>query len=138
MIIKTSTHRSSYRRYSVRKGFLRNFTKFTGKHLCQSLFFNKAAGLKFLRTPFVQNTSGRHLRNDNFIKKETLAQVFSCEFSEISKNTFFTEQIRATASELNYRCLIWNINSKRDKTWVIYQRKNQTWRSEVTTKKNNI
>ena len=24
----------------------------------------------------------------NFIKKETLAQVFSCEFSEISKNTF--------------------------------------------------
>ena len=25
----------------------------------------------------------------NFIKKETLAQVFSCEFFEISKNTFF-------------------------------------------------
>ena len=31
---------------------LRNFAKFTGKHLCQSLFFNKVAGLaKFLRTP---------------------------------------------------------------------------------------
>ena len=25
-----------------------------------------------------------------FIKKETLAQVFSCEFWKISKNTFFT------------------------------------------------
>ena len=25
------------------KGLLRNFTKFTGKHLCQSLFFNKVA-----------------------------------------------------------------------------------------------
>ena len=25
----------------------------------------------------------------NFIKKESLAQVFSCEFSEIFKNTFF-------------------------------------------------
>ena len=25
----------------------------------------------------------------NFIKKETLAQVFSCKFCEISKNTFF-------------------------------------------------
>ena len=25
----------------------------------------------------------------NFIKKETLTQVFSCEFCEISKNTFF-------------------------------------------------
>ena len=59
--------RSSHRRCSVRKGVLRNFTKFTGKHLCQSLFFNKVA--------------------------ETLAQVFSCEFCEISKNSFFTEQL---------------------------------------------
>ena len=25
----------------------------------------------------------------NYIKKETLAQVFSCKFYEISKNTFF-------------------------------------------------
>ena len=53
------------------KGVLRNFAKFTGKHLCQSIFFNKVAGAC------------------NFIKKETLAQVFSCEFCEISKNTFF-------------------------------------------------
>ena len=35
----------------------------------------------------------------NFIKKETLAQVFSCEFGEISKNAFFTEHFWATASE---------------------------------------
>ena len=33
------------KRCSVKKGVLENFTKFTGKHLCQSLFFNKAAGL---------------------------------------------------------------------------------------------
>ena len=33
----------------------------------------------------------------NFIKKEALAQVFSCEFCEISKNTFFTEHLWATA-----------------------------------------
>ena len=37
--------RSSRRRCSVRKSVLRNFTKFTGKHLCQSPFFNKVAGL---------------------------------------------------------------------------------------------
>ena len=61
------------------KGVLRNFKKFTGKHLCQSLFFNKFAGL-------------------NFIKKETLAQVFSCDFFEISKSTFFTEHLWTTAS----------------------------------------
>ena len=29
-----------------KKGVLRNFAKFTGKHLCQSLFFNKVAGLR--------------------------------------------------------------------------------------------
>ena len=34
----------------------------------------------------------------NFIKKETPVQVFSCEFCEISKNTFFTEHLWATAS----------------------------------------
>ena len=34
----------------------------------------------------------------NFIKKETLAQVFSYEFCKISKNTFFTEHLWATAS----------------------------------------
>ena len=74
-------HRSSHQRCSIKKGVLRNFTNFTGKHLCQSLFFNKVAGLrpatllkkrlwhrcfpvnfvKFLRTPFLQNTSGRLL-----------------------------------------------------------------------------
>ena len=34
----------------------------------------------------------------NFIKKETLAQVFSCEFCKISKNIFFTEHLRKTTS----------------------------------------
>ena len=34
----------------------------------------------------------------NFIKKETLTQVFSCEFCEIFKNTILTEHLPATAS----------------------------------------
>ena len=53
--------RSSHQRCSIKKGVLRNFAKFTGKHLCQSLFFNKVASgaCNFLRTPFSQNTSGR-------------------------------------------------------------------------------
>ena len=33
-----------------------------------------------------------------FIKKETLAQVFSFEFCEIFRNIFFTEHLWATAS----------------------------------------
>ena len=61
------------RKCSIKKGVLRNFTKFSGKYLCQSLFFGKIAGLRpatlskkrlwhryfpvnianFLRAPFV-------------------------------------------------------------------------------------
>ena len=64
-----------------KKSVLRNFAKFTGKNLRQNLFLNKVAGLrpatllkkrlwhrcftvnfvKFLRTPFLQNTYGRLL-----------------------------------------------------------------------------
>ena len=55
----------SHRRCSLRKCVLRNFAKFTGKHLCQSL------------------------RPATLLKKETLAQMFSCEFCEISKIAFF-------------------------------------------------
>ena len=36
----------------------------------------------------------------NFIKKETLAQVFSCEFCEISKKTFFYRTHLVAASVL--------------------------------------
>ena len=34
----------------------------------------------------------------NFIKKEILAQVFSCEFYEISKNIYFYKTIPVAAS----------------------------------------
>ena len=47
------------------------------KYLCQSLFLSC-----------------------NFIKKETLAHGFSCEFCKIFKNTFFTEHLWITASIL--------------------------------------
>ena len=40
------------------------------------------------------------------MKKETLAQVFSCEFYEIFKNTFFTEHLRTTASDDIYALLL--------------------------------
>ena len=45
LCIHCFSSRSSHRRCSVRKGVLRNFAKFTGKHLCQSLFFNEVTGL---------------------------------------------------------------------------------------------
>ena len=35
----------------------------------------------------------------NFIKKETLEEVFPCEICKISENTFFPENLRTIASE---------------------------------------
>ena len=32
-------------------------------------------------------------------KKETLAQIFSCEICEISNNTFLTEHVRVSTSQ---------------------------------------
>ena len=47
LLHKRTSSRSSHKRCSVRKGVLRNFAKFTGKYLCQSLYFNKVAGLSY-------------------------------------------------------------------------------------------
>ena len=41
------TGRSSNPEKFCKKGTLRNFAKFTEKHLCQSLFFNKVADLGY-------------------------------------------------------------------------------------------
>ena len=47
-------------------------------------------------------------------KKETLAQVFCCEFCQISKNTFFTEQLWTTAFECQIHPEIWLVVSSVD------------------------
>ena len=65
-----------------KKCVLRNFAKFTGKHLYQSLFLNKVAGLR-----------------PATLLKEALAQAFSCEFCEISKNTFSYRTLPGGASD---------------------------------------
>ena len=57
--------RSSRPGLFCKRGILKNFAKFTGKRLCQRL--KK--------------------------KKESLAQVFSFDFCEISENTIFSEHL---------------------------------------------
>ena len=44
-----------------------------------------------------------------FIKKETLTQVFSYEFCEISKNTFSTEHLQTTASVECKYLWVWSV-----------------------------
>ena len=44
LLFEICSSRSSRPEVFLKKGVLRNSTKFTRKHLCQSLFFNKVAG----------------------------------------------------------------------------------------------
>ena len=44
--VETDQCRSSRLQMLFKIGFLKKFAKFTGKHLCQSLFFNKVACLR--------------------------------------------------------------------------------------------
>ena len=71
----------------IKKGVLKNLAKFTGKHLCQSLF-NKVSLLK------------RDFNKVSLLKRDS-AQVFSCEFCKVFKNTFFTERLGTTAFDLS-------------------------------------
>ena len=48
----------------------------------------------------------------NFIKKESPAQVLSCEFCEISKNTFLYRTLLEAASEKLFR--FWKFSRKTD------------------------
>ena len=50
--------RSSRPEVFRKKGVFRNFAKFTGKHLRQSLFFNKVVGLRLLLNSFFLNRGG--------------------------------------------------------------------------------
>ena len=70
--------------FCCKKAVLRKFAKFTGKHQCQSVFFNKIVGL----------------RSATLLKKETLAQVFSCKFCEISENILFRNFAKFTGKHL--------------------------------------
>ena len=94
LLLKQRIHscifRSSHQKCSVKQYVLRNFAKFRGKHLRQSLFFNKIAGTatllkkrllhrcfpvnfaKFLKIPISQKTSGRLLL---YFEKNTLTYL---------------------------------------------------------------
>ena len=71
-------HWSSHRKCSIEICVLENFTKFTGKHLCQSLFFNKVAGLRL----------------STLLKKRLWHKCFTVNFVKFLKTPFFTEHLQ--------------------------------------------
>ena len=71
-------YRSSRLEVFCRKDVLRNFEKFTGKQLCQSLFFNKVVGL----------------RTVTLLKKRFWYRCFRVNFSKFLKTPSITEHLR--------------------------------------------
>ena len=74
-------------RCSVKKTVLKDLAKFTGKRVYRSLYFNKVEGGGL-----------------QFYQKNTPAQVLSCEFCKIFRNTYFEEHLQMPVSRA---CLPW-------------------------------
>ena len=70
--------KSSHQRRSIITGVLENFAKFTGKHVCQSLFFNKVAGPRL----------------GTLIKKRLWHKCFLVNFAKCLRTSFLTEKLR--------------------------------------------
>ena len=69
---------NSDRKRCVQTGDLRDFIKFTGKHLCQSLFFNKFAAL----------------RPATLLKKRLWHRCFHVNFAKCLRTLFATEHLQ--------------------------------------------
>ena len=70
-------NRSSPPKMSCKKGVLKSFAKFTGKHLYQSLFFNKVVGLRFA----------------TLLKKRFWHRCFLVNFAKFLRTPFLMEGI---------------------------------------------
>ena len=77
-----TTTRSSQQRCSMKKSVLGNSTKFTRKHLYQSLFVNKVAGL----------------RPATLLKKRLWHRCFPLNFVKFLRAPFYIEHVCTTAS----------------------------------------
>ena len=100
--------RAFFRRCSLKKVLL-DILQNTEKHLRQSLFINKVAGLRKSQV------------SCNFIKKETQAQVFSCEFCKDSKNPFSYRTPPVAASPFlhsTYRRMFQSFVERLKDSWI--------------------
>ena len=104
--VRQITKRSNCLEVFCKKGVLKNYPKFTWKHLCWSIVFNKVAGLRpetllkrdsstgvfrwilwnFLRKPFLQNSSA-----GGFFLKDLFLSIFcnGKSFKQIFSTSWF-------------------------------------------------
>ena len=90
--------RSSHRRCPTGKGVLRNFAKFTGKDLCQSLFFNKATDLR----------PATFFRPTTLLKKKLWRRCFPVNFARFLRTLFLQNTLRRLLLEFQlFSALLW-------------------------------
>ena len=76
------------------KSVLKYLAKVIEKHLCHSPFFNNVASSSL-----------------QLYSKNILAKMLLCEFSEVFKKIFFTENLRVTASDILMQVVVtYNLN----------------------------
>ena len=75
--LKVLKLRSSRLEVFCKKGFLKNFTRFTGKHLCQRLFFKKVVCLRLA----------------TLLKKRLWHRCFPMNFAKFLKTSFLKEHL---------------------------------------------
>ena len=80
------------RRCSVKKVFIKTFTKFTGKHLYQSFFLNKVVGLRF----------------GTLFKKRLWYRCFHVNYAKFLRTPIFIEHLRLLLF-LMFRDSCWRI-----------------------------
>ena len=111
VITKEMAYRSSRPEVFHKKVALRNFAKFKGKHLCQSLFVNKVAGLATL------------------LKKRLWHRCFAVNFAELLRTPFLTEHLRWLLLGFCFDSLWWIrewlhciilTNKNADTTWPVF------------------
>ena len=81
------------------KEILKNFVKFIGKHLRWSLLFHKVTSSEAVTWRCSVKKAC------NLFKKETMAQVFFCEYCKIFKNTFYRTPV-ATFADWNHTTVL--------------------------------
>ena len=96
---KTMKNGSNHAEVFCKRDVLSNFAKFTGNHLCQSLFFDKVGGLPFqsaisikLQSKFIE-TKLLHGRPATLLKNRLRHRCFPVNFAKFLRTPFFIKHL---------------------------------------------
>ena len=122
-----------------KKDVLKNFAKFTGKHLCQGLFFNKVAGLWQL---LLQKDAREEKKSSSFNRiyhlflKKILAKSYECRHGRLVFNNWWIIKIIGR----KWRS-VFKIDNKNNDAWhlnLMHLHESRKFYTRVNNKKVNF